>query len=55
MILFITVLGDLEWNAGEAAPPFTLQQHGTEKQVSLSDFYGQILLLEFSVQVVLTV
>ncbi len=47
MILFITVLGDLEWNAGEAAPPFTLQQHGTEKQVSLSDFYGQILLLEF--------
>ncbi len=47
LILCITVLGDMEWNAGEVAPPFTLLQHGTEKKVSLNDFYGQIVLLDF--------
>ncbi len=47
MILFISVMGDMAWNAGEVAPPFVLLQHGTEKQVSLNDFYGQIVLLDF--------
>jgi peroxiredoxin len=47
MILFISVMGDMAWNAGEVAPSFTLLQHGTEKQVSLNDFYGQIVLLDF--------
>ncbi|MBN1905239.1 MAG: TlpA family protein disulfide reductase [Deltaproteobacteria bacterium] len=47
MMLFITVVGGMAWNAGEVAPPFTLLEHGTEKQVSLNDFYGQIVLLDF--------
>ncbi|NLA74071.1 MAG: TlpA family protein disulfide reductase [Deltaproteobacteria bacterium] len=47
MILFITIAGDVTWNAGEAAPQFSLLQHGTKKQVSLNDFYGQIVILDF--------
>ncbi len=47
MILFITFAGDMALKAGEVAHPFTLLEHGTEKEVSLNDFYGQIVILEF--------
>jgi hypothetical protein len=47
MILSIIILGDMTWNAGEVVPPFTLMQYGKEKQVSLNDFSGQIVILDF--------
>jgi peroxiredoxin len=46
VLAFFLRLGNLSY-AGEKAPSFILMQWGTEKQVSLDDFRGKIVVLDF--------
>lgn len=47
MALVFLLLGENVTYAGKEAPSFTLPKWGTEKQVSLDDLYGKIVVLDF--------